>query len=307
MFDSLWPEKFRPSTFEDIVLDDFNRKSFEKIKEAKECPNLLFVGHSGIGKTCAAKIIATDILDAEYLYLNGSDAGIDTVRYEIVKFAKKKSLDGSIKLVIIDECDGFSAEGMRALRNTMEEYAYNTRFILTANSKHRIIPALQSRCQYFDLTPPIKQVAKRCLHILKEENIEYDKDAEKGLIKLIRAKFPDMRTIINCLQQFSISGTLEIRDTALSDEFIGGILNLLKKKDSLKIRKYLIENDSEFNNDYDAVYRGVFDALSNTKDFPDNVVKQWMVILVNYWAQSQTFMDQEINCFACFVEMESIL
>ena len=48
---SPWVEKYRPSRFDNIVLDPINRKLFEKIIEKEHFPNLLFYGPPGTGKT----------------------------------------------------------------------------------------------------------------------------------------------------------------------------------------------------------------------------------------------------------------
>jgi replication factor C subunit 2/4 len=44
-------EKYRPSDFEDIVLDPLNKKIFKNIIETQYFPNLLFYGPPGTGKT----------------------------------------------------------------------------------------------------------------------------------------------------------------------------------------------------------------------------------------------------------------
>ena len=46
-----WVEKYRPSNFEDIVLDPINRTIFENILNNNYFPNLLFYGPPGTGKT----------------------------------------------------------------------------------------------------------------------------------------------------------------------------------------------------------------------------------------------------------------
>src|SRR5690606_37316698 len=95
-------------------------------------PHLLFEGPAGCGKTSAAKILAQDSLNCQYLYINASDeSGIDTVRNKIVSFTQTKSFDGNIKIVILDEADGIGFQAQGALRGIMEEFAGNTRFILT--------------------------------------------------------------------------------------------------------------------------------------------------------------------------------
>ena len=67
MFDSLWIEKYRPKTFEDIILSDENTSIVEKYKADNEIPNLLFAGCQGVGKTTLAKVLVNDVLDCQYL------------------------------------------------------------------------------------------------------------------------------------------------------------------------------------------------------------------------------------------------
>ena len=60
MFDSLWVEKYRPKTLEDIVLSDDNRTALSAFTVDDSIPNLLFTGKPGIGKTSLAKIIVKE-------------------------------------------------------------------------------------------------------------------------------------------------------------------------------------------------------------------------------------------------------
>ena len=46
-----WVEKYRPTTFNNIVLDPINRRIFENILEKNYFPNVLFYGPPGTGKT----------------------------------------------------------------------------------------------------------------------------------------------------------------------------------------------------------------------------------------------------------------
>ena len=201
-FSNIWVEKYRPKKLDDFVISEENKSIITSFIQKNEIPNLLFTGTPGIGKTSLAKILVNDILKCQYLYINASDEnGIDTIRTKVTNFAQTKSIDGKIKVIILDETDGLSLDGQRALRNTMEEYSKITRFILTANYKHKIITALQSRCQSIDLVPPLTLVAKRCLFILKAEKIDIVESDKIKVAQLVKSFYPDLRKCINELQK----------------------------------------------------------------------------------------------------------
>ena len=61
--DNIWHYKYAPKTLEDMVLSPSIRRKFESFSETKSIPNILLIGHSGIGKSTLAKLIVNDILD----------------------------------------------------------------------------------------------------------------------------------------------------------------------------------------------------------------------------------------------------
>ena len=204
-FKNLLVEKYRPQSLKDIVLSSEDREYFESLAQKQEIPHLLFAGIQGSGKTSLAKIIVKEILDCQYLYINASDEnGIDAIRGKISGFAKTKSLDGKLKVILLDEADQISLEGMKALRNVMEEYASNTRFILTCNYLFKIIAPIQSRCQIINLIPPIEGVVQRVVSILKEENVKITSEQKPLLLEHIRKNLPDIRRIVNDLSLIHI-------------------------------------------------------------------------------------------------------
>ncbi len=151
---SLWVEKYRPRKLTEYVGNEHLVKKVGSYIKNDDIPHLLLYGKAGTGKTTLARIIVNDILGCNFLYINASDeSGIDVIRHNITNFAQTKSFDGGIKVVILDEADGLTPQAQAALRNTMETYAKYCRFILTANYRHKIIPALQSRCQSLNLKP----------------------------------------------------------------------------------------------------------------------------------------------------------
>jgi DNA polymerase III delta prime subunit len=306
-FNSLWVEKYRPKKIEDLVISDEIKNSLLHFKNTKDIPHLLFTSVAGTGKSSVAKIIVNDLLNCDYLYINASDEnGIDTIRNKIISFSQTKSLNGEIKVVICEEFDGMSVDAQRALRNVMEEYASNTRFILTANYKHKIIPAIQSRCQTLDFAHSIKDVAKRCLYILQKESIKIDEGQIPKLQELIKSKFPDIRQTIHCLQKYSTSGSLVVRDNTISDDFIEELFLKLRKEDAFDVREYIIKNETVFQSDYHNLLKNLLNLIYS-KDIESLKKKELIIILAEHMYRHTFVIDIEINCFACIINISKLL
>lgn len=304
MYNNLWIEKYRPKTLGDIILSPENRNYFENIKD--EIPNLLFVGTPGIGKTTIARILVQDILKCQYLYINASDEnGIDTIRSKVSGFSQTKSIDGKVKIVILDEADGITIDGQRALRNTMEEYSGYTRFILTANYKHKIIPAIQSRTQCFDLTLDLHSVVNRVIHILKSEKIKVSASEQPKLVKIIKGCFPDIRKTINTIQKYCVSGVLTITDAGDQNEFITTIHTYIETKKVFELRKFLIEKESVFQSDYNSILKNYLNYVYELQ-LDDQKKRQIIVTISEYLYRDVFVVDKEINAFACFCQIEQL-
>ena len=304
MFDSLWVEKYRPCKLDEIILSESNRRVLTKFSEQKEIPNLLFVGHAGIGKTSLAKLLCKDVLDCQYLYINASDEnGIDTIRTKVTNFARTKSFDGNIKCIILDETDGLSLDAQRALRNTMEEHSSITRFILTANYKHRIIPPLQSRCQFLDLTPPNDLCVDRIKFILDQEQIRVE-DTDK-LSEFIKLCLPDLRKCINEIQKNSHQGELMIDDLVkVKDAFVESLYSIAIKGLAMKARKKVIENEHVFGGDYNELLRALFNHIDEST-VNQNCKAEHLLIVSEHIYRSVFVADPEINFYACLLSLSS--
>jgi DNA polymerase III delta prime subunit len=304
-FDSLWVEKYRPATLDDIILSELNEVIVRKFEKNNEIPNLLFVGPAGIGKTSLAKILTKSVLKSQYLYINASDEnGIDTIRTKVTNFSKVKSFDGTIKVIILDEVDGLTLDAQRALRNTMEEYSEFVRFILTANYKHRVISALQSRCQSLDLIPPTKEFIERCNSILECESVKLPENPEK-LEKLCKTLYPDLRKVINELQKCTVDGELLIDKIDINRKFIENLYSLLQQGLVLKLRKIVIENETRFSGDYTELLRSLFNYIHDAK-IKDSVKTQQLLVAAEHLYRMAFVVDPEINFYSCLVALSNI-
>ncbi len=303
-YKNLWVERYRPTNISEMVLGEENLKYFCNLDE--NTPHLFLWGRAGSGKTSLAKMIVNDILKCQYLYINASDEnGVDTIRTKVISFAQTKSFDGNIKIIILDEADGLTKEGQRILRNVMEEYSSNVRFILTANYYNEIIEPIESRCLIFNLKPTLDNSVKRCLYILKNENVNIPDDIEDLLKSFIQKRNYDLRRVINDLQKFSIDGNLNLNPTLTPVSGIAQniLKSLIKKESILDIRTYIISEENNFESNYQNLLKEMFDIVFNLK-LSEQKKKDILLELGEYMYRDNTVLDHEINFFCCILSLE---
>jgi DNA polymerase III delta prime subunit len=307
-YQSLWVEKYRPKKIEDLVLEESVRADMLKYRESGQIPHLLFYGDAGGGKTTLALILVNEILDCQYMYINASDEnGVDTVRGKIKDFSEKKSIDGKLKVIILDECDGFSSTGgggssaQQALRNVMEEYAHNVRFILTANYLHKLINPLISRCVAYKIEPPVNEFIRRCGAILKAEKIKIPDLGQ--FVEYVKKSYPDTRLAINCMQRDSLTGTLVIKQVNKTSQIVCDIIEYIQKEnDPIGLRKLLIERATEFGSDYRGLMSNMFNAVYEA-DMSNDKKKAFMLELASGMYKHEQVMDKEVNCYASLLKL----
>ncbi len=151
---TLWVERHRPVKLEDYIGNDLLKAKVEQYIVDNDIPHLLLYGTAGTGKTTLAKLITRSI-PCDCLYLNASSENrIDDVRTKVHSFAANLGFHDR-KIIILDEADYITPAAQAALRNLMETFSMNTRFILTCNFQERIIDPILSRSQPFQIVPPM--------------------------------------------------------------------------------------------------------------------------------------------------------
>ena len=188
----------------------------------------------------------------------------------------------------------------------MEEYSGYTRFILTANYKHKIIPAIQSRTQYFDLTPPLQEVSGRVVSILKLEKIKVPDTEKTKLVKVIKDNYPDIRKTINLIQKYSATGTLTITVNVDTSAIAKVVHDYVKSKKLTELRKHLIENESEFQGDYGALLKHYLNFLYDNTELKEDTKRKAIVIIAEHLYRDAMVLDKEINAFACFCQLSDL-
>jgi len=256
-----WVEKYRPNTFEEIVLDPLNKKILENIIKNEHFPNLLFYGPPGTGKTTSVINLIKAYQETSdnknlMIHLNASDErGIDIIRNQINTFVNSKSLfNDGMKFVILDEVDYMTKNARIALRYLLQSYKSNVRFCLICNYISRIDEALQNefvRLRFNQL--PENEIIKFLNIINENENLQYSSDTIYLIQKLFKS---DIRSMINYMQSNEqIIHNKKIVQTGLWDKITENI--------KTKGLKYNIDFITKVSNEYNIEKKNIIKNYLN--------------------------------------------
>ena len=293
---TLFTEKYRPDTLEGYIGNDDFKSSLQQWIDSNDIPHLLLTGGAGTGKTTAAKLIINNI-DCDSLYINCSDEnGIDTIRDKVKSFASAASFKPQ-KVVIMDEADFLTINAQAALRNIIETFSLNTRFVFTCNYIERIIDPIQSRTVVFELTPPSMQdVAFKCVEILDLESIVYTK---ADIVRIVKQTYPDIRKTLNLLQSSLKNGELQqSREVTNFKQTSDQVIELLKGnniKNFTTIRQIVMDSNIR---DYNELYRVLFERAD---EFTNSAIAT--LIIADYQYKSIMAPDKEITFCAAISKL----
>lgn len=260
-----WVEKYRPSKFEDIVLDPLNRELFEKNLHRGYFPNMLFYGPPGTGKTTTIINLINEYQQrygrrskANVIHLNASDErGVDIIRNQIHQFVKSSNLfETGLKFVILDEADYMTKIAQQALKCILQTCSYNVRFCLICNYITRIDDALKKEFISIRFNQlPTSDVFHFIRNIAVQENIVLSDETISILQEIHNS---DIRSMINCIQGTGTQITAtnnKVLGIARLDELYLSVLKLP--------RESLLQQFHELSTTYNIDKRTVLQKLCN--------------------------------------------
>jgi DNA polymerase III delta prime subunit len=263
-------EKYRPSRFEDIVLDPINKKILKNIIETCHFPNLLFFGPPGTGKTTTIINLINYYQEKTgekgkglMIHLNASDErGIDIIRNQINQFVNSKTLfNKGMKFVVLDEVDYMTKEAQQALRCLLQYHTDNVRFCLICNYISRIDEGLQNeflRLRFNQL--PKEDIVVFLKHISSSEKLQL---TQKQIEQIQQLHKSDVRSMINFMQSNQIHNdtVLHVIDASVWEK----LCQMLecKKTNMSKILDYVDEIGMKYN----------IDKKNTIKDFLNYIIR----------------------------------
>jgi len=244
-----WVEKYRPTSFNDIVFDPLNKQLLQNIITNKSFPNLLFYGPPGTGKTTSIINLINAYQDSPncknlMIHLNASDErGIDIIRNQINSFVNSKSLfNDGMKFVILDEVDYMTKNAQIALKYLLQSYKSKVRFCLICNYISRIDEALQNefvRLRFNQL--PQDEIINFLRNINQSENLNYTAEALLSIQKLFNS---DIRSMINYMQS---NERLISNKKIIKNELWIDLIDKIKNNDYKKNIEYINNLTIEYN------------------------------------------------------------
>jgi replication factor C subunit 3/5 len=202
-----WVEAYRPTVFDDIVLESLNKQILKNIIDSSYFPNLLFYGPPGTGKTTtiinlinAYQHKLQNVNKDLIIHLNASDdRGIDIIRNQINCFVNSKPLfQNGMKFVILDEVDYMTKNAQQALRYLLQNYSTSVRFCLICNYISKIDEGLQNefvRLRFNQL--PKNDIIGFLKNISDSEKMNMN---DKTLMCIQNLYKSDIRSMINFMQ-----------------------------------------------------------------------------------------------------------
>jgi replication factor C subunit 3/5 len=273
-----WVEKYRPTQFDDIVLDPINRRIFENILQKDYFPNLMFYGPPGTGKTTTIinlineyQVRHNQVNKGSVIHLNASDErGIDIIRNQIYQFVKSKNFfETGLKFVILDEVDYMTKNAQQALKYLLQSSCYNVRFCLICNYISKIDESLKNEfiCIRFNQLPR-HDIFKFIKQIANSENLDLKDSVIDTIQKLYNS---DVRSMINFIQlNQNIS---EWESNIITDEIWEKIHTMLTTKGSCPsaIFDYINNISIQYNVDKKTIMKNYFNyVIRNKKELVDS-------------------------------------
>jgi len=277
MSSNVWVEKYRPTEFDDIVLDPLNKRILKNIIDTSYFPNLLFYGPPGTGKTTTIINLVNSYQEKLHqknkelmIHLNASDErGIDIIRSQINQFVNSKTLfNQGMKFVILDEVDYMTKNAQQALRYLLQNYSGSVRFCLICNYISRIDEGLQNeflRLRFNQL--PENDIIHFLTNISTHEQLNLNDKSLRLIQKLYKS---DIRSMINFMQS---NQNIKDDDFNVIDETVwNDLYSKINKGEKIdNLIKFINQTSTKYNIDKKNIIKDFLNYIIRNKEIVKSV------------------------------------
>jgi DNA polymerase III delta prime subunit len=274
-----WVEKYRPTKFNDIVLDETNRVVFNNILSSGYFPNLMFYGPPGTGKTTTIINLINEYnikynpnSKGSVIHLNASDErGIDIIRNQIFQFVKTNSFfSNGIKFVILDEVDYMTKNAQHALKYLLQTSTFNVRYCLICNYISKVDESLKNEfiCIRFNQLPT-NSIHQFIQEIVNNEELEITMETIEQIQKMHNS---DIRSMINFIQLHQNGNGIE--SNIITPSIWIKLKEIIEDINSDDIQKYIHDISITYNVDKKTIVKQYYDYI--VRNHPEKITPKYL-------------------------------
>ena len=274
-----WVEKYRPTKFDDIVLDETNREIFNNILSSGYFPNLMFYGPPGTGKTTTIINLINEYnvtynpdSKGSVIHLNASDErGIDIIRNQIFQFVKTNSFfSNGIKFVILDEVDYMTKNAQHALKYLLQTSTFNVRYCLICNYISKVDESLKNEfiCIRFNQLPT-NSIHQFIQEIVNNEELEITMETIEQIQKMHNS---DIRSMINFIQLHQNGNGIE--SNIITTSIWIKLKEIIEDISSDDIQKYIHDISITYNVDKKTIIKQYYNYI--VRNHPEKITPKYL-------------------------------
>jgi len=269
--DTLWVEKYRPRSFDQILNQDTVKALLRRILASKNLPNLFLSGPAGTGKSSTAEVVTRELFgdgwEGNFTEINASNVFEQGRKYlkasrSLARFYDERRsvldnfkritnqiagiapLAAPYRVLFINEAEALTFDAQQALRRIIERYNRTCKFILATQRPSRVIIPIRSRCLPLHFIQfPSSILLGYLQRIAAREGYKLSDELGRSVIRLCDNNLQKALTVLQLVAKGDINSTgsvwLETVRDSIRPQEVFALLRLACEDEPVKSREML--------------------------------------------------------------------